>query len=917
VPNPPTLPPPEPDRTIDQPPSAPEEVEAGTDRPDDTSRGTVLDERTGEYTPTPAGSSITGAYTPSPHPRPTPAVAGTPTVPGFQILGILGRGGMGVVYRAKQSALGRLVALKMILAGAHARERDLERFRAEAQAVARFQHPNIVQVFEVGEADGLPYFALEFVPGGTLAGKLKHEPQPPKYAAETVEALAKAMQYAHARHIVHRDLKPANILVGEDGAPKITDFGLAKQLEGASIETQAGTVLGTPSYMAPEQASGDVDKVGPPADVYALGAILYDMLTGRPPFTGSSVLDTLDMVRRVEPVPPTQLAGRLPRDIETICLKCLQKDPAKRYATAGELADDLRRFLDGKPILARPVGPVERAWRWAKRNPWVAGLGTAVAVLILGTAIVTSVLSWQLSVEKKGAETARDKAREEEGKAKAAADEERKAKLEQAKQKELALTTVRTVLFRVDDAMRDSVKLQPVRLDILNKMLELLDQIRDRALASRLEDQTEAVAYSRVGELYLHANRVKDAAEWLGKARPILEATAANTPADDFDARVTAVRNLANINNLSGDAERRLGRAAAARDRYAAALKLRQERVALILKHGTPLDVVGPQRDLATSHQLVANTLLMLGEPGPAEQELLAADAILAGLPEKVEDGRGKTFIMRGSLSVRRERAEIRVRLGDTRFKHDKRDAAELDYRAALKERETLLSITKREPYTSFVKNDLAHSYLSLGDFLLAGRNDPARAAAAYQTALALTTGLLAGEPDSLSLQRVAAALQYRLGVTTAAGPAPLFGPAFGRGMSVAYFRASHALRAELAKADASDTQGQIELMLVLARLGRGWEAAKIADTLTKGVTVQADRRLYFQAACAYALASETRWPSAKAYRDKAFELLGALVKDGWKDRVALETDPDLAPVRGDKRFADIIGQLPEPKDRK
>jgi eukaryotic-like serine/threonine-protein kinase len=903
VPNPPTIPPPEPDRTIDRPPSASEAEAARTDKAADTDRGTVVDERTGEYTPTPPGSSVTGAYTPSdPPPRPTP---GMPTVPGFQILGVLGRGGMGVVYRAKQSALGRVVALKMILAGAHARERDLERFRAEAQAVARFQHPNIVQVFEVGEADGLPYFALEFVPGGTLAGKLKHEPQTPKFAAETVEALAKAMQYAHARGIVHRDLKPANVLVGEDGAPKVTDFGLAKQLEGASIETQAGTILGTPSYMAPEQASGDADKVGPPADVYALGAILYDMLTGRPPFTGTSVLETLDMVRHVEPVPPTQLAGKLPRDIETICLKCLQKDPAKRYATAGELADDLRRFLDGKPILARPVGPVERAWRWAKRNPWVAGLGTAVAVLIVGTAILTSVMWWRVSVEKKVAEVAR-------GKAEAAAEQEKLAKEDQAKQKELALDTIRVVLLRVDGAMRHDVRLAPVRREILDTMLGSLDKIRDRALASPLEDRTEAIAYTRIGELYMQGGRVRDASEWLAKAYPFHKAIYEQTADDDFDARAVAVRNLANISNQRADVELRLGRAAGARDLYMAALKLREERLAMWEKRGDPDSVVVSKEDLADSYRLVAFVQLhFLGEPAKAAENLEAADAILDGLPDTYVRPDKKKVYARASYGVRHSRAEIRLRLGNARFKQGKPDAAEPEFRAALAAREALLKITKAEPYATELKDGIVTTRLGLGDFLLTGRGNPAAATAEYRAAYDLVRELLKGDPNNLVWQRYAGALHYRLGVAATAAPSPLFGPAFARGLAAAHFRESLATRAVLAKADPKDTQVQIELMLILARVGRGADAVTIAERLTKDVDIQADRRLYFQAACAYGLASATPGPAAKAYRDKAFELLEALVKGGWKDRVGLETDPDLAPVRGDERFAKVIGHLP------
>jgi len=306
-----------------------------------------------------------------------------PVIPGYEIESELGRGGMGVVYKARTLRLNRSVALKMILAGAHAGREAAVRFVTEAETVARLQHPNIVQIFHIDEHGGHPYFEMEFVGGGSLVDQLDGTPRPPRDAARLVETLARAMAEAHRQGIVHRDLKPGNILLTPDGVPKVADFGLAKLLTVESGLTRTDSVLGSPSYMAPEQAEGKTREVGPAADLYALGAILYEMLTGRPPFRGATVLDTLQQVKTAEPVPPSRLVPGLPRDVETVALKCLAKDPAKRYESATALADDLGRFQASEPIVARPVGSLERGWRWCRRNPVVAGsLGAAAAALV-------------------------------------------------------------------------------------------------------------------------------------------------------------------------------------------------------------------------------------------------------------------------------------------------------------------------------------------------------------------------------------------------------------------------------------------------------------------------------------------------------------------------------------------------------
>jgi serine/threonine protein kinase len=381
-------------------------------------------------------------------------------VPGYEILDEIGRGSGGVVYKARHLTLDRLTALKVMREGAQASPEEAARFRAEAEAAARLQHPNIVQIYEVGTwhaAEGgspLPYLALEFVDGGSLAELVEGTPQPPREAAALVEILARAVHHAHRHGILHRDLKPGNVLLrtkaeitgpqpeppASDGPPpgvpprplsdfepKVTDFGLAKRLDRQGLvgQTLPWVVVGTASYMPPEQARSE-PNIGPAADVYALGAILYDLLTGRAPFKGTTVLETLQLVQNAEPVPPRRLQPGVPRDLETVCLKCLEKDPKKRYASALELADDLQRFLGGEPVRARPVGPAGRLWRWCRRKPLVAGLTAGLAVtlfsLLAGLALAVDARTrFELA-------RARQKQKDAETKAKLAAEKARAAK---------------------------------------------------------------------------------------------------------------------------------------------------------------------------------------------------------------------------------------------------------------------------------------------------------------------------------------------------------------------------------------------------------------------------------------------------------------------------------------------------------
>jgi hypothetical protein len=409
------------------------------------------------------------------------APEGLPRVPGYELLGELGRGGMGVVYEARQLGLGRTVALKMVRDSALAGPAERARFRAEAQAVARLQHPNIVQVHEVGVHDGLPFFSLEFCPGGSLAQKLQGNPLPPREAAQMVETLARAVQAAHEAHVVHRDLKPANVLLAADGTPKIADFGLAKKLDEAG-QTHSGAVMGTPSYMAPEQAAGKAREVGPPADVYALGAILYELLTGRPPFKAAGSWDTIRQVVADEPVPPSRLTRGVPRDLETACLKCLHKEPAKRYASAADLAEDLRRYRAGEPIQARPVGALERAGKWVRRRPALAALMGIVVVATAGLVTGWAAFTVRLDKERsqaeaaakreKGLRTAADEARKTADNQKGIADRQKARADQRARELEEVAGRLAVATGRAADGAWEAGRVQEAR--------DLLDEIPAR-----------------------------------------------------------------------------------------------------------------------------------------------------------------------------------------------------------------------------------------------------------------------------------------------------------------------------------------------------------------------------------------------------------------------------------------------------
>jgi tetratricopeptide (TPR) repeat protein len=433
----------------------------------------------------------------------------------YEIRRELGRGGMGVVYEARQISLNRPVALKMIKAGVLADDADLRRFQNEAEAVAMLDHPGIVQVHEVGEHHGQRYFSMKLVPGTSLAAQLDRYRDDPRAATLLLAEAAEAVHHAHMRGILHRDLKPANILIDDQGHPHVTDFGLAKKVEGDSELTQSGAILGTPAYMAPEQTTGHRGAVTTATDVYGLGAVLYALLVGKSPFGGDSVVETLDAVQTRPPEPPSRLNAKVPRDLEVICLKCLEKDPARRYRSADGLAEDLRRWLDGRPIAARPVSAAVRAWMWCRRHPVPAGLSAALVLAVLAGSIASAALWLRAERNYRNEQAARGEAQ---------------ARLN------MAMEAIRIYYTGVsEDMLLKEPQMKSLRDKLLGTALDFYKRLQ-QSLEGNPDTRAQAdlaEAYYRVGEITYRVGSRGDAGLAHQRALAIRERLTAAYPTDD------------------------------------------------------------------------------------------------------------------------------------------------------------------------------------------------------------------------------------------------------------------------------------------------------------------------------------------------------------------------------------------------
>ncbi len=520
---------------------------------------------------------------------------------------------MGVVFKARQKKLKRIVALKMILAGQLAGAEEIRRFYAEAESAAALDHPNIVPVYEVGQIRGQHFFSMGYVEGDSLADRVSERPMAPREAAQMMKTVAEAVEYAHQHGVIHRDLKPANVLLDAQDQPKITDFGLAKQTEGGAELTTTGQIMGTPSYMSPEQATGNSSQVGPRSDVYALGAMLYCLVTGRPPFQAPTVLELLQQVKSQEPVSPKRLTPSLAVDLETVCLKCLDKDPQRRYESAGALAGDLGRFLNGIPVVARPVGQAERFWRWCKRYPVIAGLMAAVMIsLTLGAGFSTY---YAIAADRRAKEAMDQYERAERNYARA---EDNFARAERNFQK--AQAAVDQFFVQVsENTLLNQPGMQPLQKALLSQALEYYqDFLKERGDDPELRDEL-AITQFRVGLITEALESPQAAISPLETARKMQAALLEDSPRN-----LERLKALGNTLTALGRVIYRARTFQEAEELYQQALEIRQQVVALA--NGDP-----------EAHRELASASMNLGlvergrgqaETDPVQQKSILKEAL-------------------------------------------------------------------------------------------------------------------------------------------------------------------------------------------------------------------------------------------------------------------------------------------------
>lgn len=813
----------------------------------------------------------------------------------YHIHSELGRGAMGVVFLATHLRLNRQVAIKMILAGGFEGTFEHERFVKEAQAVAALQHPNIVQLHEISEYEGLPYIVIEYVQGMSLQQYVRQQTLEPRLAAKLTVKIARAMELAHGKGILHRDIKPANILLTDNQEPKVSDFGLAKKLgDTDTTSTRTGTILGSPSYMPPEQAEGRISDIVAASDQYSIGATLYEMLTGRPPFVGPNVMETILQVSKRDPVPLRQLQPDVPIDLETICLKTLSKLPAARYQSCEELARDLERFLANEPILARPINTWEKSVRWCKRNPAIAGLSFTAIGLLLAITISSLWFSWTLN-SKNGELTLLSenllsknieltKSQEAEKASANLAKENEKMATERA---EIAVKTIQILVKDVQEQLRDQPAQQELRRRILETARDKLTSLPDLPPSS--DDQRELSMLALQQLLYtleFELGHPERASNFINKAVEIAQSRVKKREGSDASRFNLAVI-LESIGRNHETADRNLTKAREFRERSSQILEE-------ILSH--PKATSAGEGRLPRTQVLLANAEstmqlatmnIRFGKPKEGLAlfkkafeycELAAAevdtDPLLSSQPE------AKKAALRSSAQYNRVRAQIGMAMFQIRVADDPK--------AALQELIQLHNSLEVMASGSSALNDLKAGLLGIvvdAELMLDVQSETS--VSRVDTCLQLSSELVKRDPARAEYQRLHALNYYRKGVLL---------ERLGRTEeSNAAFQESYLIRKALQEGAPDNFKWKVALMLASARLGKSDEARKFILQIEEDS--QSDAETLVDAARANALVSLKEQDSLRREEDRkrCEGLLARARAQGYQDEFYLKHEPDLA----------------------